>query len=129
MSEGIFSNGSFSFSVRDNVVNGVIPASDCKICKDSKDFEGVSLLCALKPRKRKERHESCCQERKLIRYDKERVRKNVFPAKRLDTETGTEACSICALVQPFTNWNAFSEAVARNVFLKVPPKSRTRSDA
>lgn len=55
------------------MVNGVIPASDCKICKDSKDepkdFEGASLLCALKPRKRKERHESCCQERKLIRYN------------------------------------------------------------
>ncbi|KAF3430136.1 hypothetical protein E2986_13111 [Frieseomelitta varia] len=75
MSEGIFSNGSFSSSVRDNVVNGVIPASDCKICKDSKDepkdFEGASLLCALKPRKRKERHESCCQERKLIRSSSE----------------------------------------------------------
>lgn len=65
----------FPDCVRDNVVNGVIPASDCKICKDSKDeprdFEGASLLCALKPRKRKERHESCCQERKLIRSSSE----------------------------------------------------------
>lgn len=65
---------SLVFSIRDNVVNCVIPVSDCKICKDSKeeskDFESASLLCALKPRKRKERHESCCQERKLIRYEK-----------------------------------------------------------
>lgn len=65
--------------IRDNVVNGVIPASDCKICKvtkeelkdSAKDSEGASLLCALKPRKRKERRESCCQERKLIRSSSE----------------------------------------------------------
>ncbi|XP_026670360.1 protein FAM13B isoform X2 [Ceratina calcarata] len=65
----------FPNCTRDNVVNGVIPASDCKICNDSqnepKDSEGASLLCALKPRKRKERHESCCQERKLIRSSSE----------------------------------------------------------
>lgn len=69
-------------------MNGVIPASDCKICKDSKDepkdFEGASLLCALKPRKRKERHESCCQERKLIRSSsEERVLES--PAETTDT--------------------------------------------
>lgn len=56
-------------------MNGVIAAGDCKICKDtrdeSKDSEGSSLLCALKPRKRKERRESCCQERKLIRSNSE----------------------------------------------------------
>lgn len=62
----------YGFSNRENTVNGVIAAGDCKICKDTrdepKDSEGSSLLCALKPRKRKERRESCCQERKLIRY-------------------------------------------------------------
>nr|XP_012149382.1 PREDICTED: protein FAM13A isoform X2 [Megachile rotundata] len=65
----------FPDCIRDNVVNGVIPASDCKICKDEKeepkDSEAASLLCALKPRKRKERRESCCQERKLIRSSSE----------------------------------------------------------
>ncbi|XP_076684997.1 protein FAM13B isoform X2 [Andrena cerasifolii] len=67
----------FPDCIRDNAVNGVIPASDCKICKDAKDepkdCEGgsASLLCALKPRKRKERRESCCQERKLIRSSSE----------------------------------------------------------
>ncbi|XP_076247200.1 protein FAM13A [Calliopsis andreniformis] len=66
----------FPDCIRDNAVNGVIPASDCKICKDAKDeakdSEGsASLLCALKPRKRKERRESCCQERKLIRSSSE----------------------------------------------------------
>ncbi|XP_029045639.1 protein FAM13B isoform X1 [Osmia bicornis bicornis] len=65
----------FPDCIRDNVVNGVIPASDCKICKDEKDeqpkdSEASSLLCALKPRKRKERRESC-QERKLIRSNSE----------------------------------------------------------
>ncbi|XP_006625036.1 protein FAM13A, partial [Apis dorsata] len=78
----------FPDCIRDNVVNGVIPVSDCKICKDSKDepkdFEGTSLLCALKPRKRKERHESCCQERKLIRSSsEERVLES--PAETTDT--------------------------------------------
>ncbi|KOC70759.1 Protein FAM13A [Habropoda laboriosa] len=65
----------FPDCIRDNVVNGVIPASDCKICKDAKaepkDTEDASLFCALKPRKRKERRESCCQERKLIRSSSE----------------------------------------------------------
>ncbi|XP_033193403.1 protein FAM13A [Bombus vancouverensis nearcticus] len=78
----------FPDCIRDNVVNGVISASDCKICKDTKDepkdFEGASLLCALKPRKRKERHESCCQERKLIRSSsEERVLES--PAETTDT--------------------------------------------
>jgi len=67
-----FSVSRYGFSIRENTVNGVISAGDCKICKDTrdepKDSESASLLCALKPRKRKERRESCCQERKLIRY-------------------------------------------------------------
>ncbi|XP_025154132.1 protein FAM13A isoform X2 [Harpegnathos saltator] len=65
----------FPDCIRENTVNGVLPASDCKICKDTKDepkdSEGTFLLCALKPRKRKERRESCCQERKLIRSSSE----------------------------------------------------------
>ncbi|XP_036143123.1 protein FAM13A isoform X2 [Monomorium pharaonis] len=65
----------FPDCIRENTVNGLVPAGDCKICKDTrdepKDSEGVSLLCALKPRKRKERRESCCQERKLIRSSSE----------------------------------------------------------
>ncbi|XP_076753209.1 protein FAM13B isoform X2 [Xylocopa sonorina] len=77
----------FSDCIHDNVVNGVIPASDCKICKDSnnelKDSEGASLLCALKPRKRKERHESCCQERKLISSSEERALES--PTETADT--------------------------------------------
>ncbi|XP_012272613.1 protein FAM13A [Orussus abietinus] len=65
----------FPDCVRESTVNGSIP-NDCKVCcKDSKeerkDLEGTSLLCALKPRKRKERRESCCQERKLIRSNSE----------------------------------------------------------
>jgi len=66
-----FSLSPYGYSIRENTVNGLVPAGDCKICKDTKDepkdSEGSSLLCALKPRKRKERRESCCQERKLIR--------------------------------------------------------------
>ncbi|XP_076639315.1 protein FAM13B isoform X3 [Colletes latitarsis] len=81
----------FPDCIRDNnAVNGVIPASDCKICKDAKDepkdseSSGASLLCALKPRKRKERRESCCQERKLIRSSsEERVLES--PTKAADT--------------------------------------------
>ncbi|XP_032671195.1 protein FAM13A [Odontomachus brunneus] len=65
----------FPDCIRENPVNGVLPAGDCKICKDTKDepkdSEGTFLLCALKPRKRKERRESCCQERKLIRSSSE----------------------------------------------------------
>lgn len=65
----------FPDCIRENTVNGLVPAGDCKICKDTrdepKDSEGSSLLCALKPRKRKERRESCCQERKLIRSNSE----------------------------------------------------------
>nr|KAF7427000.1 hypothetical protein H0235_006694 [Vespula pensylvanica] len=61
--------------IRENTVNGILPTEDCTICKDTKDerkeSEGTSLLCALKPRKRKERRESCCQERKLIRSSSE----------------------------------------------------------
>lgn len=56
-------------------MNGIIPTEDCTICKDTKEerkiSEGTSLLCVLKPRKRKERRESCCQERKLIRSSSE----------------------------------------------------------
>ncbi|XP_054013995.1 protein FAM13A isoform X1 [Hylaeus anthracinus] len=81
----------FPDCIRDNnAVNGVIPASDCKICKDEKDelkdseSGDASLLCALKPRKRKERRESCCQERKLIRSSsEERVLES--PTKAADT--------------------------------------------
>ncbi|XP_076229031.1 protein FAM13A [Nomia melanderi] len=81
----------FPDCIRDNnAVNGVIPASDCKICKDSRDepkesdTDGSFLLCALKPRKRKERRESCCQERKLIRSNsEERVLDS--PAETADT--------------------------------------------
>ncbi|EZA59110.1 hypothetical protein X777_15751 [Ooceraea biroi] len=69
----------FPDCIRENTVNGVIPAGDCKICKDTrdepKDSESASLLCALKPRKRKERREFCCRterkERKLIRSSSE----------------------------------------------------------
>lgn len=61
--------------IRENTLNGIIPTEDCTICKDTKDerkvSEGTSLLCTLKPRKRKERRESCCQERKLIRSSSE----------------------------------------------------------
>ncbi|KZC05091.1 Protein FAM13A, partial [Dufourea novaeangliae] len=71
-------NELFPDCIRDNsAVNGVIPASDCKFCKDAKDepkdteTDSAFLLCALKPRKRKERRESCCQERKLIRSSSE----------------------------------------------------------
>lgn len=65
------------FSVLDSTAYAVIP-TDCKACcKESKndnsgkDTDRTSLLCALKPRKRKERRESCCQERKLIRSNSE----------------------------------------------------------
>ncbi|XP_025991987.1 protein FAM13A isoform X3 [Solenopsis invicta] len=65
----------FPDCIRENTVNGLVPVGDCKICKDTrdepKDSEGASLLCSLKPRKRKERRESCCQERKLIRSSSE----------------------------------------------------------
>ncbi|XP_066601313.1 protein FAM13A [Prorops nasuta] len=65
----------FPDCIRDSTTNGVILSGDCKICKNTKDepadSEGASLLCALKRRKRKERRESCCQERKLIRSNSE----------------------------------------------------------
>ncbi|XP_043268411.1 protein FAM13B [Venturia canescens] len=54
-------------------------ANECKACrressnddKTTRETDRTSLLCALKPRKRKERRESCCQERKLIRSNSE----------------------------------------------------------
>ncbi|XP_034935925.1 protein FAM13A isoform X2 [Chelonus insularis] len=51
--------------------------NDCETCCKERKTEisdtnnSKSLLCALKPRKRKERRESCCQERKLIRSNSE----------------------------------------------------------
>ncbi|XP_015609193.1 protein FAM13A [Cephus cinctus] len=64
----------FPDCIKGSTVYGVI-STDCKVCKDSKgelkESESTSLLCALKPRKRKERRESCCQERKLIRSNSE----------------------------------------------------------
>lgn len=61
-------------STRDSSAYPVIP-NDCEVCcnkpkdeKNNSSSTSTGLLCALKPRKRKERRESCCQERKLIRY-------------------------------------------------------------
>ncbi|XP_043472213.1 protein FAM13A [Leptopilina heterotoma] len=49
---------------------------DCKVCKDLKNeqeesFEDSSPDCAPKPAKRKDRRQSCCLERKLIRSNSE----------------------------------------------------------
>lgn len=39
--------------------------------EEGKEFKDKTIFCALKARKRKERRESCCQERKLIRSNSE----------------------------------------------------------
>ncbi|XP_012262118.2 protein FAM13B [Athalia rosae] len=83
----------FPDCTRDTTVNGVIP-NDCRACKGSKDnlkeSETSTLLSALKPRKRKERRESCCQERKLVRSNSEEqilepIRKSADSIRRVSS--------------------------------------------
>lgn len=63
----------FCCSVKDSTVNGVITGSDCKDPNDdyshTSDKSMLLLVCPTKPPKRKDRRDSCGQERKLIRWD------------------------------------------------------------
>ncbi|XP_063975714.1 protein FAM13A [Diachasmimorpha longicaudata] len=67
----------FPGCVKDSGSYSTVTANDNRDSKDTKELNEVSeqtgdnLHCALKPRKRKEHCESCCQERKLIRSNSE----------------------------------------------------------
>ncbi|XP_046490393.1 protein FAM13A [Neodiprion pinetum] len=84
----------FPDCIRDTTFNGVI-TNDCRACdKGSKDnlreSESSTFLSALKPRKRKDRRESCCQERKLVRSNSEErvpepVRKSADSIRRVSS--------------------------------------------